>query len=192
MWGDDKESAAVRPAFEEQVRRTSRQAYAVARRLTGNAEEAEDLVQESFVRAYRFYHRYDPNLPFASWLFRIMTNLHIDAARRRSRFRLFSLDSQSEATGAAYEPADPADSPETRLLDQEVDASLNLGLRGMNPEFRTALVLSDVEGLSYEEIAEVMECSIGTVRSRIHRARKILREYLTQSAPHLIPPEAGR
>lgn len=180
-----------KPLFERLMKETSRQAYGVAYRLTGNETEAEELVQETYVRAFRFFHRYDENLPFASWIYRIMTNIHIDASRRRQRIKFVSMELDSQDGTRTMELADSART-DAGLWDQILEEPLQMGLKAMNPEFRTALVLADVEGFAYEEVAEMMGTTVGTVRSRIHRARKILKEYILQQAPHLAPREEGR
>lgn len=165
------------------MRDSYRQAYSLAIRLTGNAGEAEDLVQESFVRAFRFFHRYDPSLPFASWLYRIMTNVHIDSVRRRNRLRLVSLDQAGTEGNSTWEVPDCTQTPEQTLIDGTLEEPLQYGLMAMTPEFRVAVLLADVKGMAYEEIAEVMQTSVGTVRSRIHRGRKQLRDYLGRTCP---------
>lgn len=181
-----------KPLFERLMKETSRQAYGVAYRLTGNETEAEELVQETYVRAFRFFHRYDENLPFASWIYRIMTNIHIDASRRRQRIKFVSMELDSQDGTRTMEIADESAKTDAGLWDQILEEPLQMGLKAMNPEFRTALVLADVEGFAYEEVAEMMGTTVGTVRSRIHRARKILKEYILQQAPHLAPREEGK
>lgn len=168
-------------AFETLARNTHKQAYGLAYRLTGNSTEAEDLVQETFVRAYRFFHRYDENLPFTSWLYRIMTNAHIDMVRRRGRLRTTSLET-SGPTGA-WELPDHDASPDRQMLHVSCEEPLQKALLSMTAEFRTAVLLADVEGLAYEEVADIMSTSVGTVRSRIHRGRKQIRAYLMKHAP---------
>lgn len=172
-----------RKLFETLMRDTHRHAYSLAMRLTGNSAEAEDLVQESYLRAFRFFHRYDDSLPFTSWLYRIMTNAHIDAVRRRGRLRTTSLDQSGADGSTTWEIADEDASPDAMMMHRELDEPLQLGLMAMSPDFRVAVLLADVEGMAYEEIAEVMQTSIGTVRSRIHRGRRQLREYLKRSCP---------
>lgn len=169
--------------FESLMRDSHRHAYSLAMRLTGNQAEAEDLVQESFLRAFRFFHRYDEGLPFTSWLYRIMTNAHIDSVRRRGRLKTTSLDQSGLDGNTTWEIADEDASPEIPLMSRELDEPLQLGLMSMSADFRVAVLLADVEGMAYEEIAEVMQTSIGTVRSRIHRGRRQLREYLRRSCP---------
>lgn len=167
------------------MKKSQRQAFALAYRLTGNTAEAEDLVQEAYVRAYRFFHRYDPTMPFTSWLFRIVTNAHIDMVRRRGRFRTTSIDQGGDDGKRTLEIEDCSAMPETILTEQSVNEHLQEGLESMNHDFRTAIILADVEGMAYEEIADVMKTSIGTVRSRIHRGRKHLRTHLLKQAPGL-------
>jgi RNA polymerase sigma-70 factor (ECF subfamily) len=167
-------------AFESLMRDTYKSAYTLAYRLTGNAAEAEDLVQEAFIRAYRFFHRYDDRLPFTSWLYRIMTNAHIDSVRRKGKLKLTPLDSDG---GNNWDLPDQNAGPERLMLQDQLEEPMQKGLLAMTSEFRTAVLLADVEGLAYDEVAEIMGTSVGTVRSRIHRGRKQLRNYLVKHAP---------
>lgn len=186
-WKSD--STERRDLFETLMKSSYRQAYGLAYRLTGNSAEAEDLVQETYVRAFRFFARYDEALPFTSWLFRIMTNVQIDTVRRRNRIKTSSLDAGGPESGQAWELPDLTHSPDKSLLETTMAEPVQLALRSINPEFRTAVIMADVEGLAYEEIAELMQISIGTVRSRIHRGRKQLKRHLEQSCPHLVREE---
>lgn len=169
--------------FERLLSQTHRQAFHIALRLSGNRSDAEDLVQETFVRAFRFFHRYDETLPFSSWLYRIMMNAHIDEVRRRGKLRASSLDEPHPETGTTWDVPDDSSSPERLMLSDEMEAEVQDGLMNMTADFRMAVLLADLEGLSYEEIAQVMATSIGTVRSRIHRGRKQLRNHLVKSCP---------
>lgn len=169
--------------FESLIRDSHKQAYALAYRLTGNSAEAEDLVQESFLRAYRFFHRYDDGLPFTSWLYRIMTNAHIDMVRRKGKIRTTSLEHGGTDGTTAWDLPDHDSSPDRNMLQGALNEPVQKALNAMTPEFRTAVLLADVEGLAYEEIAEIMNTSVGTVRSRIHRGRKQIREHLLKNAP---------
>ena len=174
----------INPAeFERCMRDSHRQVYGLAMRLTGQVSDAEDLVQEAYIRAFRFFHRYDPTLPFTSWMYRILTNVHIDQNRRKGRIRTSSLDHAGADGETAWEVADETSSPERTIMEGQLDDALQYGLMAMSPEFRMAVVLADVEGMAYEEIAEVMQTSIGTVRSRIHRGRRQLRRYLEREYP---------
>jgi len=173
-----------RQAFDELVHRHHKQAYNIAYRMTGNHTDAEDLTQEAFIRAFRFFGQYRRELPFENWLYRIMSNVFVDMLRRRPKAHLRSLDQpvQTEDGEAMMEIADTAPTPEESVLSHELDARIQSALMTMPEEFRLAVVYADIEGLSYEEIADAMRCSIGTVRSRLHRGRKILRERLKSYA----------
>jgi RNA polymerase sigma-70 factor (ECF subfamily) len=179
----------IQREFDELVRRYYRQAYNLAYRLTGNAADAEDLVQDAFLRAYRFFDRYDRSMPFMNWFSRILTNLYIDEYRRRGRLKTISLDepltTNEGEEGTTLDIPDPGLSPLEIALDKVYIDAIHEGLQHLAPEFRTAVVLADIQGHSYEEIAEMMGTSIGTVRSRIHRGRKQLRDYLMKRYPEL-------
>ena len=169
--------------FEGLIRDTHKQAYSLAYRLTGNNAEAEDLVQESFLRAYRFFHRYDEGLPFTSWLYRIMTNAHIDMVRRRGRLKTTSLDGAGADGAGTWDVPDNDASPDRVMMQNSLDEPVQKALGSMTAEFRMAVLLADVEGLAYEEVADIMGTSVGTVRSRIHRGRKQIRSFLLKTAP---------
>lgn len=175
-----------RPLFERKMTESYQQAFNMAYRLTSNRSEAEDLLQETYIRAYRFFHRYNEDLPFVSWLYRIMTNIHIDNVRRTSRLKTVSIDQPVGPSGSAWDLEDQSANCSEQALNGQLDEPFQLGLKAMTPEFRTAIVLVDVEGMSYEEIAEIMHTSVGTVRSRIHRGRKQLREHLERSYPEIV------
>ncbi len=172
-----------RSEFDSLVHRCHRQAYNVAYRLTGNHADAEDLTQESFLRAFRFFDRYNRDMPFENWLFRIMSRVFIDELRKKPKHRSQSLDQpiSTGATGEAevqLEIPDFEGDPERIILRAELDDYLQNALLALPEEFRIAVILADIEGMSYEEISEAMSCSIGTVRSRLHRGRKLLRSKL--------------
>ena len=160
--------------FEELVEKHYRQAYNIAYRISGSATDAEDLTQDALIRAYQSFDRYQPELPFANWLYRIIANLHVDELRRRGRARVESIDACESLADIPDYQADPAG----QVLSREIEGHLQRALDSLSPDFRSAVVLCDVEGLSYEEIAEIMRCSIGTVRSRVHRGRKQMRKVL--------------
>lgn len=164
--------------FEQLMSQSYRQSYNMAYRLTGNSTDAEDLLQESYVRAFRFFHRYDENLPFTSWLYRIMTNVHIDSVRKKNRIKTVSIDSSGTENNRQWDFPDCDAAADITIMESTLEEPIQRGLKAMNSEFRTAVVLADIEGMSYEEIAEIMDTSIGTVRSRIHRGRKQLRSHI--------------
>ncbi|HTQ08513.1 MAG TPA: sigma-70 family RNA polymerase sigma factor [Fimbriimonadaceae bacterium] len=169
--------------FEELIRKSYKQAFGLAYRLTGNMAEAEDLVQESLIRAFRFFNRYDPSLPFTSWLYRIMTNAHIDSVRRRGRLRVTSLEQPGADGSTTWDFPDVDSAPDKLMMERSLNEPVQKALGAMNAEFRTAVLLADVEGMAYEEIADIMKTSVGTVRSRIHRGRKQLRRHLIKLNP---------
>lgn len=184
-WFRERTSATEgrRVLFENLMRKSYRQAFSFAVKLAGSSTEAEDLVQETYVRAYRFFHRYDESLPFTNWLYRIMSNAHIDMVRRRQRIKSTSLEQPGQNGTATIDVPDPAATAERSMIDESMGEHVTEALAHMTPEFRTAVLLADVEGMAYEEIAEVMHTSVGTVRSRIHRGRKQLRRHLLRRAP---------
>ena len=165
------------PSWDEIVHEHSGRVFRLAYRLTGNRHDAEDLTQEVFVRVFRSLQSYQPGT-FEGWLHRITTNLFLDQARRRTRIRFDAL------------PDDAADRLPGRLPipgvdydEQSFDSDVEVALAALPPTFRVAVVLCDVEGLSYEEIADTLGVKIGTVRSRIHRGRSLLRKALAHRAP---------
>jgi len=181
--------------FESLVLAHQRALYHFALRLTGNEQDAEDLFQESLLRAFRSFDRFTTGTAFDRWVFRIIYHLFVDGYRhrRRAQVRITSLDEPiaTEDSDIQREIPDVRFLPEDLALTREFRDELKIALTSLPSEFRTAVVLCDVQGLSYEEIAQIMGCSIGTVRSRIHRGRRQLRERLS---PYLSVArrEAGR
>ncbi|HET7196738.1 MAG TPA: RNA polymerase sigma factor SigE [Nocardioides sp.] len=165
------------PTWDEVVERHSDRVYRLAYRLTGDRHDAEDLTQEVFVRVFRSLSTYTPGT-FEGWLHRITTNLFLDQARRKQRIR---FDALSDEAASRLPSALPT--PDVAQLDRTFDADVEAALASLAPDFRAAVVLCDVEGLSYEEIADVLGLKLGTVRSRIHRGRAMLRRALAHRAP---------
>ncbi|MFC7406438.1 RNA polymerase sigma factor SigE [Georgenia alba] len=168
------------PSWEDIVREHSPRVYRLAYRLTGNVADAEDLTQETFVRVFRSLHSYQPG-NFEGWLHRITTNLFLDMARRRSRLRMDPLGEAGERLPAAHDAGEPERGFEHGNLDVDVQAALD----SLPPKYRAVVVLCDIEGLSYEEIAATLGVKMGTVRSRIHRARAMLRDQLEHRRPRV-------
>ncbi len=165
------------PSWDDVVRTHSARVYRLAYRLTGDRYDAEDLTQDVFLRVFRSLGDYVPGT-FEGWLHRITTNLFLDRVRRRARIRFEGLPEDAAERLAGREPS-PAQAYDERHLDDDVQAALD----ALPPDFRAAVVLCDLEGLSYEEIADTLGVKIGTVRSRIHRGRSQLREALAHRAP---------
>ncbi|CAN5184808.1 MAG: sigma-70 family RNA polymerase sigma factor [Euzebyales bacterium] len=165
-----------RPSREEVADRYGDKIYSLAYRLTGNPDDAADLSQDVLVRVLRNLDRYQPGT-FDGWLYRITKNLFLDHVRRSKRFRLEPLPEEDWRAPVSEEPG-PADIVDRRTLE----ARLERGLGQLPDDFRLAVVLCDVEGLTYEEIATATRWPLGTVRSRIHRGRRQLRSYLDANA----------
>jgi RNA polymerase sigma-70 factor (ECF subfamily) len=172
------------PTWEDIVRTHSARVYRLAYRLTGNPHDAEDLTQEVFVRVFRSLSSYTPGT-FEGWLHRITTNLFLDSARRKQRIRFEGLADEMAHRLAGSEPT-PAEAFDDSHLDDDVQAAL----KALPPEYRAAVVLCDIEGFSYEEIAATLGVKLGTVRSRIHRGRAQLRAALGHRRPSPVTPGA--
>ncbi len=162
---------AAMPSWDELVRQHADRVYRLAYRLSGNVHDAEDLTQETFIRVFRSLSSYRAGT-FEGWLHRITTNLFLDMVRRRNRIRMEALPEDYDRV-----PSDRPD-PEQIYHDSRLAPDLQRALASLAPEFRAAVVLCDVEGLSYEEIAATLGVKLGTVRSRIHRGRQAIREHL--------------
>lgn len=178
----DASSAWVPPSWDEVVRLHADRVYRLAYRLSGNRADAEDLTQETFVRVFRSLANYTPGT-FEGWLHRITTNLFLDMVRRRQRIRFeYLADDAAERL-----PAGRGGEPEHAFGQNNMDPEIEQALAALPPDFRAAVVLCDLEGLSYEEIAATLDVKVGTVRSRIHRGRVLLRNALAHRAPGLRP-----
>jgi RNA polymerase sigma-70 factor (ECF subfamily) len=173
------------PTWEDIVRLHSARVYRLAYRLTGNPHDAEDLTQEVFVRVFRSLSSYTPGT-FEGWLHRITTNLFLDSARRKQRIRFEGLADEMAHRLPGSEPT-PAQAFDDSHLDDDVQAAL----KALPPEYRAAVVLCDIEGFSYEEVAATLGVKLGTVRSRIHRGRAQLRSALEHRRPVPVGAAAG-
>ncbi len=163
------------PTWSELVQEHADSVYRLAYRLSGNQHDAEDLTQETFMRVFRSLKSYQPGT-FEGWLHRITTNLFLDMVRRRAKIRM-------EALPEDYERVPGTDmTPEEAYNVANLDPALQRALDDLAPDFRVAVVLCDVVGMTYEEIGETLGLKMGTVRSRIHRGRAQLRESLEHQA----------
>ena len=165
------------PSWDELVAEHADSVYRLAFRLAGNPQDAEDLTQETFMRVFHSLQNYQPGT-FAGWLHRITTNLFLDMVRHRSKIRMESLPEDYERY------AGNSMTPEQAFNVANLDPALQKALDELAPDFRVAIVLCDVMGMSYEEIAATLGVKMGTVRSRIHRGRSQLRAHLEQDATH--------
>jgi RNA polymerase sigma-70 factor (ECF subfamily) len=160
--------------------------YGAALRMTRNPADAEDLVQETMLRAYRAFDRFEPGTNLKAWLFRILTNAYINTYRKRQREPQKVSQEQVEDFDLYQELKDHdpqfAETPETIVLDSLVDSDILEAIDDLPEQFRLAVVLSDIEGFSYAEMAEIMDVPMGTVMSRLHRGRKALQKRLLDLA----------
>jgi RNA polymerase sigma-70 factor (ECF subfamily) len=176
------EEARARVRFEEEALGLSDQVYRVARRLAGSREEAEDLVQQTYERAFRSWKQYTPGTNLRAWLLRILTNLNIDRGRRQQRApQTTSLDNEA---GDYYlynklESQVPDENPdEERVLEKLSQDSIVDALAEVPHDFRDVIVLVDIGEFSYADAAQILDIPIGTVMSRLHRGRRILKKNL--------------
>lgn len=166
---------ATMPSWAALVAEHADGVYRLAYRLSGDQQDAEDLTQETFMRVFRSLDKYQPGT-FGGWLHRITTNLFLDMVRHRSKIRMESLPED-------YERVPGTDmTPEQAYNVSNLDPVLQSALDSLGLDFRVAVVLCDVEGMSYDEIAETLGVKMGTVRSRIHRGRSQLRTALEKEA----------
>src|SRR4249920_593132 len=173
--------ARNRVRFEEEALELSDQVYRVARRLVSTREEAEDLVQETYARAFRSWESFTPGTNLRAWLLRILTNLNIDRGRRAQR----TPDSQplEEGDYFLYNRLDPTnESDEERILERLSQDHVAEALAAVPHDFRDVLVLVDIGEFSYAEAAQILDIPIGTVMSRLHRGRRILKQQLAEKA----------
>jgi RNA polymerase sigma-70 factor (ECF subfamily) len=180
------EEARVRVRFEEEALELSDQVYRVARRLAGSREEAEDLVQQTYERAFRSWRQFTPGTNLRAWLLRILTNLNIDRGRRQQRTpQTTSLDTEA---GDYFlynqlEAQVPGDNPdEERVLERLSQDSVVDALADVPHDFRDVLVLVDIGEFAYADAAQILGIPMGTVMSRLHRGRRILKKNLADRA----------
>ena len=176
------EDARDRVRFEEEALALSDQVYRVARHLVGTREEAEDLVQDTYARAFRSWRQFQPGTNLRAWLLRILTNLNIDRGRRAQR----TPQTQPLEPGDYYlynrleEDLGPAD--EERVRERLSQDSIVNALSAVPHDFRDAVVLVDIGEFSYQDAAQILDIPVGTVMSRLHRGRRILKKELAEEA----------
>ena len=171
--------------FEANAMQYVDQLYSAGLRMTRNPADAEDLVQETFTKAFAAFHQYKPGTNLKAWLYRILTNTYINSYRKKQRQPIQASTDELEdwqlARAEAHSPS-VSRSAEMEALDRLPDTDVKDALASLPEEFRMAVYYADVEGFAYKEIAEIMETPVGTVMSRLHRGRRMLRSKLTDYA----------
>lgn len=180
------ETEAERKArFEREALVYVDQLYAAALRMARNPADAEDLVQEAYMKAFSAFHQYKPGTNLKAWLYRILTNTYINVYRKRQR-EPYQANTDTvedwQLVRAGEHDSKGLLSAETEALNRLPDSNVKEALQAIPEDFRMAVYYSDVEGFSYKEIAEIMDTPIGTVMSRLHRGRKLLRDLLADYA----------
>jgi RNA polymerase sigma-70 factor (ECF subfamily) len=190
---------ADQATFADDAMQYSKQLYAAAMRMTRNPADAEDLVQETFLKAYRAYDSFTAGTNLKAWLYRILTNTYINryrkAARRPDEVDLGDVeDLYLYRRVGSEESAEASRTTEDRVLDGLVEADIKKAVESLPENFRIPVLLADLEGLSYQEIADILEIPIGTVMSRLHRGRKAMQKTLWEFASKrgLLPENAER
>jgi RNA polymerase sigma-70 factor (ECF subfamily) len=165
-------------AFEALLAPVMQPAYALAARLLGDRQLAEDVLQDALVKAFTGIRGFRGEARFSTWIFRIVHNACTDALRYQARRPRAAQERRADPEGPAPEPVDGAPGPEDVVMERQGRAALLAAIQGLAPEFRAAVLLRDVQGLSYEEVAAITGQNLGTVKSRLHRARAALRAAL--------------
>jgi RNA polymerase sigma-70 factor, ECF subfamily len=178
------EVARNRVRFEEEALELSDQVYRVARRLVGSREEAEDLMQEAYARAFRSWQQYQPGTNLRAWLLRILTNLNIDRGRRVQRTPdLQPLEEGDYFLYNKLESSLPDDNPdEERVIERLSQNTVVEALADVPHDFRDVVVLVDIGEFSYADAAQILDIPVGTVMSRLHRGRRVLKKNLAEKA----------
>jgi RNA polymerase sigma-70 factor (ECF subfamily) len=185
--------------FERDALQYSRQLYSAAMRMARNPADAEDLVQETFLKAYRAYDTFQEGTNLKAWLYRILTNTYINKYRKESR-RPSEVDLGDVEDLYLYrrlgseDTADASRTTEDRVLDGLVESDIKEAVEELPENFRMPVILADLEGFSYKEIADILDIPIGTVMSRLHRGRKAMQKRLWEFASRrgLVPEDAER
>ena len=176
---------AIVSDFEVTAMVYSKELYATALRLTKNEKDAEDLIQDTFLKAFTYFHRYEKNTNCRAWLFKILTNTFINGYRRKSKEReILGADDLRPVEEKLFDRDRAAYlyNPERRLMNRIVSHDVRKALLSLPIEFRMVVVLADLQEFSYKDIAQILDCPVGTVMSRLFRGRKLMRKQLANFA----------
>ncbi len=170
-------------AFEKLIENHQKQIFSIAYRIAGNPEDASDMAQEVLVKVFKNLKHFKGNSKFSTWLYRVATNTCLDEQKKLRRHTSYSLDAEleTEEGSMATEIPDTALTPEEALEQRSLQKVVQDGIAKLNDEHKKVLILRDMQGFSYEEIAGILQCSEGTVKSRINRARANLKKILLKN-----------
>ena len=179
-------------AFGELMSCYLKRIYSLCFGLTGNQQDAEDCTQETFLKAYRALHHYQYKASFYTWIYRIAVNACLDFQRSRNHRPIVSLDQTFGEEDAALQISDPAPLPDEQAISHELGSSLLRHIGKLNEPMRDVLVLRDIEGLAYDEIARMLKLSEGTVKSRLFRARSQVMKGMNAEQPDVQNMKSGK
>ncbi|NLM44449.1 MAG: sigma-70 family RNA polymerase sigma factor [Clostridiales bacterium] len=167
-------------AFEELIYNYEKKAYNIAYRIMGNEEDAKDMAQEAFIKIYKSIGNFRGDSTFSTWLYRIVTNVCLDELRKRKKNNTVPLEMsiESEKGTAIVELSAEKETPEDIYEQVEKKQLIQSAISSLSEDYKTVIILRDVQGFSYEEIATMLNCSLGTIKSRINRARNLLKDKL--------------
>lgn len=168
-------------AFEQLVEGYQKKVFNITLRMMGNPDDASELTQEVFIRVYRSLRNFKEESQFSTWIYKIATNICLDELRKQKKRKVFSIDEEIKADDGETKRqiADDKPSPETVAEKNEVKKVVKDAIKSLPDEYRLVIVLRDIQGFSYDEIAKIVKCPEGTVKSRINRARKALKDILS-------------
>lgn len=169
-------------AFEALVEEHQQRIFNLAYRMAGNPDDASDMSQEALIKIFRNIGKFKGESKFSTWIYRVATNTCLDEMKKLKRRQTYSLDSEIEMDegGVKVEVEDTGPTPETSAETRELKGAINEAIAQLSEEHRQVIILRDINGFAYEEIAQVLSCSLGTVKSRVSRARKQLQKILLQ------------
>lgn len=176
-------------AFEQLISDYQVKIYHIAFHMMGNEQDAEDAAQEAILKAYRYLGSFKEESGFYTWLYRITHNICLDMLRKRKRTHTHSMDlvkKDRDGQETEVQLVDDKPQPEEELMSRQVQTDMQAAIAELKEHYRTVIILRDIEGMSYEDIAAVTEISVGTVKSRLNRARESLRKIVEKKYRHLL------